>query len=72
MAFGASLIGNMLDTWNREKLKNVIAYGSHQCRHIRRVGKTTQIKSSEKIWQKKGDLSRAIQEAIKTWIDKDG
>jgi len=32
-AFGASLIGNMLDTWNRAKkseLKQAIEYGSRQ------------------------------------------
>jgi hypothetical protein len=32
--------------------------------------KKLRLKTVEKFGGKKGDLSRAVQEAVKTWIDK--
>jgi hypothetical protein len=34
------------------------------------IEKQLRLKTVEKFGGKKGDLSRAVQEAVKTWIDK--
>ena len=73
MVVGNSLIGKTFDTWNRAKNSN----------HIRRLKmgrisvdipdeleKQLRFKTIERFGGKKGDLSKAVEEAIRTWTDK--
>ena len=33
--------------------------------------KSLRFKTIERFWGKKGDLSKAVEEAIQTWVDKE-
>jgi len=48
----------------------MIEYGSHRCGFPDELEKQLRLKTVEKFGGKKGDLSRAVEDAVKTWISK--
>ena len=74
MAHGDLLIGKTSDTWNR-------AINSDKSRRLNmgrisvelsdELEKKLRFKTIERFGGKKGDLSRAVEEAVRTWIAKE-
>ncbi len=61
----------MLDTWNRaKKQKWMINMGRISVDLPDELEKQLRLKTVEKFGGKKGDLSRAVEDAIKTWMSK--
>ena len=73
MAVGSSLIGRTFDTSNRAKNYNKswrLRMGRISVDLPDELEKQLRFKTVERFGGKKGDLSRAVQEAVKTWIAK--
>jgi len=71
--FGSSLIGRMLDTWNRATNSDYIRrlnMGRISVDLPDELEKQLRIRTVERLGGKKGDLSKAVEEAVKTWIAK--
>jgi len=71
--FGSSLIGRMLDTWNRATNSDYIRrlnMGRISVDLPDELEKQLRIRTVERLGGKKGDLSKAVEEAVRTWIAK--
>ena len=73
MAYGNSLIGRTSDTSKRaEKIEQNrrLKMGRICVELSDELEKQLRFKTVEKFGGKKGDLTRAVEEAVKTWIAK--
>lgn len=71
MAFGNSLIGKTSDTCEsctKKRLKLAIKMGRICVVLSDQLEKQLRFKTIERFGGKKGDLTRAVEEAVKTWI----
>ena len=74
MAHGESLIGKTFDTSNRAKNSDIsrrLKMGRICVELSDELEKQLRFKAIEKFGGKKGDLTRAVEEAVKTWVAKE-
>ena len=65
----SSLIGRILDAWNRARNLNWrLNMGRISVDLPDELEKQLRFKTVERFGGKKGDLSKAVEEAVRTWI----